>query len=144
MFHRKGPLCIIGLINLVKEVLSVETFEDFLATMGEPDHKDKMETILNWVQGTYPELKTRIAWSQPMFVDHGTFIIGFSHSKNQISMSPEGKAIREHLPYIEEAGLSYTDNIIRIKWADPIPYDLIKMLIDYNIEDKKDYTKFWR
>lgn len=125
-------------------MLIVETFEGFLETMGEPDHKDKMEAILNWVKDAYPGLETRIAWNQPMFVDHGTFIMGFSHSKNHIAMSPEAKAINQHVNYIEEAGLSYTDNIIRIKWEEPIPYDLIKILIDYNIEDKQDDTKFWR
>lgn len=122
----------------------METFEDFLNTMGEPEHKDKMEAILDWVQENYPDLETRIAWSQPMFVDHGTFIMGFSHSKNHIAMSPEGKAIKNHATFIEEMGLSYTDNIIRLKWSDPIPYNLLKILIDYNIEDKQEYTQFWR
>lgn len=125
-------------------MLILETFEEFLETLGQPDHRDKMEAILDWVQENYPNLETRIAWSQPMFVDHGTFIIGFSHSKNHIAMSPEGKAIKKYVTHIEKAGLSYTNNIIRLKWAEPIPYDLIKTLIDYNIEDKQNHTKFWR
>ena len=59
-------------------------------------------------------------------------------------MSPEVKPIQKFKSLIAEANLSHTDNIIRIKWEDPIPYELMRTLIDYNMEDKKDYTKFWR
>jgi len=122
----------------------METFAEYLETMDNPDQKDKMEKILNWVKENYPELDTRIAWNQPMFTDHGTYIIGFSYSKNHISMSPEVKPIKEFQSLIEERTSSHTDNIIRITWEDPIPYELIKTLIDYNIEDKAEHTNFWR
>jgi len=122
----------------------METFAEYLETMDNPDQKDKMEKILNWVKENYPELDTRIAWNQPMFTDHGTYIIGFSYSKNHIAMSPEVKPIKEFQSLIEETTSSHTDNIIRITWEDPIPYELIKTLIDYNIEDKAEHTNFWR
>lgn len=122
----------------------MKTFEEYLDSMGEPEQRDRMEEILNWIKEHYPNLGTRIAWNQPMFTDHGTYIIGFSHSKKHIAMSPEVKPIKKFKASIEETGLSYTDNIIRVKWEDPIPYELIQTLIDYNIEDKIDHTKFWR
>lgn len=122
----------------------METFEDYLCSMGEPDHRDKMEEILNWVKEKYPNLDTRIAWNQPMFTDHGTYIIGFSHSTKHIAVSPEVKPIKKFKHLIEETGLSHTDNIIRVKWEEPIPYDLLETFIDYNIEDKIDHTNFWR
>lgn len=30
---------------------------------------------------TYPQLDTTVKWNQPMFTDHGTFIIAFSFAK---------------------------------------------------------------
>jgi hypothetical protein len=122
----------------------METFEEYLDSIVEPYQRARMKEILNWVKTNYPTLETRIAWNQPMFTDHGTYIIGFSHSKKHISMSPEVKPIKKFRALIEETGLSHTDNIIRIKWEDPIPYDLMETLIDYNIEDKADHSKFWR
>lgn len=122
----------------------METFEEYLDSMGEPAHRNKMEEILTWIKNKYPNLGIRIAWNQPMFTDHGTYIIGFSHSKQHIAMSPEVKPIKEFQSVIEETGLSHTNNIIRIKWEDPIPYQLMQTLIDYNIEDKASYEKFWR
>lgn len=122
----------------------METFNAYLDAMGEPEQRDKMEAILNWIQEKYSQLDTRIAWNQPMFTDHDTYIIGFSHSKNHIAMSPEVKPIKKFKASIEETGLSHTDNIIRIGWNEPIPYDLIETLVDYNIEDKTEHASFWR
>lgn len=122
----------------------MKDFKEYLESIEEISYRDRMEEVLKWISETYPELETRIAWNQPMFTHHGTYIIGFSHSKNHIAMSPETKSIQEFKSAIEDIGLSHTDNIIRIKWEDPTPYELMRRLIDYNIKDKQGYTKFWR
>lgn len=119
-------------------------FKEYLDAIDEADQQDKMNQILTWIQENYPELETRIKWNQPMFLHEGTYIIGFSYSKHHIAVAPETKAIKKFKDYIEETGFSYTDNIIKIRWEDSIPYNLIKELIEYNIEDKKGYEKFWR
>lgn len=33
---------------------------------------------------------------------------------------------------------------MKIKWTEEVNYDLLHRMIDKNIEDKKDTTKFWR
>lgn len=122
----------------------MKEFEEYLESISEVEQRDKMQAILDWVKEEYPNLDTRIAWNQPMFTDHGTYIIGFSYSKNHIAVAPEVKPIQIFADEIKESGLSHTNNIVRIKWEEPIPLDLLKSFINYNIEDKKDYTKFWR
>lgn len=122
----------------------METFEEYLETMDNVDQRMKMETILSWIGEQYPQLVKRIAWNQPMYTHDGTFIIGFSYSKHHIALSPEVKPIEKFIDEIQESGLSHTKNIIRIKWEDEIPYSLMKTLIEYNIEDKAGYEKFWR
>lgn len=122
----------------------MDIFEDYLATIVESEQQEKMKQLLTWIHENYPELETRIAWKQPMFVNQGTYIIGFSYSKEHIAMAPENEAIENFKHIIEETGLTYTKNIIRIRWEETIPYDLIKELIEYNIQDKKGYNKFWR
>lgn len=119
-------------------------FKEYLDAIDDADQQDKMNQILTWIQENYPELETRIKWNQPMFLHEGTYIIGFSYSKHHIAVAPETKAIKKFKDYIEETGFSYTDNIIKIRWEDSIPYNLIEELIEYNIEDKKGYEKFWR
>ncbi|MDD4774756.1 MAG: hypothetical protein PHZ09_14330 [Eubacteriales bacterium] len=45
---------------------------------------------------------------------------------------------------IEEAGYAYTKELFRNKRTDKIDFDLLRRLIAYNIESKKDTTTFWR
>lgn len=119
-------------------------FKEYLDAIDDADQQDKMNQILTWIEESYPELETRIKWNQPMFLHEGTYIIGFSYSKHHIAVAPETKAIKKIKDYIEGTGFSYTDNIIKIRWEDSIPYNLIEESIEYNIEDKKGYEKFWR
>ena len=79
-----------------------------------------------------------------MFSDHGTFIIAFSTSKQHISVAPEAVVLDLFDDEIKEAGYQRTKETFRIKWTDEIDFDLIDKMIEYNIEDKKDMTKFWR
>ena len=54
-----------------------------------------MVDVLVWVGFTYPKLKLRIAWNQPMFAHHGTYIIGFSAaSKHMATASERATVIR--------------------------------------------------
>ena len=32
----------------------------------------------------------------------------------------------------------------RIKWTDEVDYQLLDKMIEYNLEDKKGMTKYWR
>lgn len=103
-----------------------------------------MESILNNMKEKFPQLKEEIKWNQPMFSDHGTFIIGFSVAKGHIAVAPEEVVIRRFEKEIEEAGYSHTQELFRIKWKDEVDFDLLYNMVSYNIEDKKDMTKFWR
>lgn len=122
----------------------MDTFSDYLKSIDNMDHRDKMAEILSWIKETFPELNERIAWNQPMFTNEGTFIIGFSYSKNHIAVSPEVKTMQKFKHTIEETGLIHTENIVRIPWEAPIPYELLESFITFNIEDKQGYTTFWR
>ena len=45
---------------------------------------------------------------------------------------------------IEAAGYTQSKMLFRIKYTDKVNYDLLSEMIEYNIEDKAGYTKFWR
>lgn len=66
----------------------MEVFGEYLNGIGHPDHRERMEEMLGWVAGTFPDLEPVIKWNQPMFTDHGTYIIGFSVAKNHLSVRP--------------------------------------------------------
>jgi hypothetical protein len=122
----------------------METFSDYLAAISDQDHRDRMEEVLLWVRTAFPSLKPVIAWNQPMFTDHGTFIIGFSVSKNHLAAAPERAAILHFSDAIRKAGFSQTKELIRFPWDRPIDYSLLQEIIAFNIVDKAGCDTFWR
>ncbi|GKQ42347.1 intracellular iron chaperone frataxin [Companilactobacillus sp. RD055328] len=120
----------------------MDNFIEYLETIDNPDHAIQITEVLKWVCDTYPQLDTRVAWKQPMFTDHGTFIIGFSVSKNHFSVATE-KAIDEFRDEIHQAGYTTGIKVIRVEFDKDVNYQLLKKLIDWNIENKKDIQTFW-
>lgn len=122
----------------------MNVFADYLQKIEVIDHRNKIEDILNWVKVQYPNLNQEVKWNQPMFTDHGTYIIGFSISKNHISVAPENSCIIHFAEELDKVGYTYTSQLFRIKWDQPVDYDLLSEIIKFNILDKADLKTFWR
>ena len=122
----------------------MEVFLNFLVEIKDSMHRERTEEVLSWIKNKYPQLKTEMKWNQPMFTDHGTFIIGFSVSKKHLAVAPESVAITFVEDAIVEAGYDYTKQLIRIPWSRPVDYRLLEKLIEFNIHDKENCLTFWR
>lgn len=122
----------------------MEVFSDFLAGIDDPLYQERMKSVFIWILKKYPNLNTEIKWNQPMFTDHGTFIVGFSVSKKHLAVAPESVTITHLESEIVKAGYDYTKQIIRIPWDAEVDYPLLEKMIDFNISDKAKCTSFWR
>ena len=122
----------------------MEVFERYLAGIDNPDHQDRTKEVLEWVSREFPNLEPQIKWNTPMFTDHDTYIIGFSTAKQHISISPENAGIAHFADDIAQAGYSATKGLFRIRWNQPVNYELLKKMIEFNIQEKAEYTSFWR
>lgn len=122
----------------------MEVFADFLSKIEHPEHRTRTEEVLFWVMGKFPELEPVIKWNQPMFTDHDTYIIGFSVSKQHLAVAPEQAGINRFTTEIEETGIDYTKELVRMKWSQPVDFSLLDKLITFNIQDKADCQTFWR
>lgn len=122
----------------------METFEEFIAQIEDPEYRERTEEVLAWVTQKYPNLGRKIGWNQPMFTDHGTFIIGFSVTKKHLAVSPERAGIIRFSDEILKAGLEHSNNLMRFPWNKPIDYQLLQNMIDFNIAQKSNSTVFWR
>ena len=128
----------------IEEGFRMNTHKEFIDQIDEPDKRGRVRMILDHIKERYPQLKEEIKWNQPMFSDHGTYIIGFSISKGHISLSPEAHTLDIFDEEIKKSGYERTKMTMKIKWKEKVDLDLIDRMIDYNIEDKKDMTRFWR
>ena len=121
-----------------------ETVDQFLADIEEPDHRAKVAGLLDWVATTWPHLEQVMKWNQPMFLDHGTYIIGFSVFPKNIAVGPEAELMDRMRDDIEAAGYSTTKQLFRIGWDQPIDEALLTRIIDTQIDEKAGVTGLWR
>ena len=122
----------------------MDTFADYLASMDNPQHRARMHDVLAWVRAQFPQLAPRIAWKQPMFTDHGTFIIGFSVARHHMAVAPELAAIAHFSEDIERAGYQHTKLLLRMPWDHPVDFSLLEKIIRFNMADKAACSTFWR
>ena len=119
-------------------------FNEYLSKIDNLENRTKLEGVLEWIIHKYPHLVPKIAWNQPMFTDHNTYIIGFSVSKEHLAIGPEIATINQFSDEIHLAGYDHSMMLMRIKWDKSVNYTLLERMIDYNILEKKDTTTFWR
>jgi uncharacterized protein YdhG (YjbR/CyaY superfamily) len=122
----------------------MEVFAEYLAHIDNPQHRARTEEVLTWVTMKFPNLTPKIAWNQPMFTDHGTFIIGFSVAKHHLAVAPERAGINHFSDDIVQAGYDHSKELVRIRWDSQVDFSLLEKMIEFNILDKADCSTFWR
>jgi uncharacterized protein len=123
---------------------NMEVFAEYLAHIDNPQHRARTEEVLTWVTKKFPNLEPQIKWNKPTFTDHGTYIIMFATAKNHLSILPEEKTMVHFADEIAQAGYSASSRLFRIQWTEPVNYELLERIIDFNIKDKAENSNFWR
>ncbi len=124
--------------------MAIKTLDEYLATIPNDDNRARMVDVLDWVSHNFPELELRIAWNQPMFTHHGTYIIGFSAASKHMAIAPERATMIRFEPVMRERGTDFGTMLARQPWNKPIDYELLDAFIQHQLEEKQDITSFWR
>ncbi|MBD3948207.1 DUF1801 domain-containing protein [Tuanshanicoccus lijuaniae] len=118
--------------------------QTFISELENSVQAQQLQQIYEMIQAEFPQLEYAVKWNQPMFLDHGTYIIGFSVSKHFVNVAPEIATMEHFSTEIKEKQYATTKNFLKIGVKDKVDLELIKRMIAFNIEEKKDYQKFWR
>ena len=124
--------------------MAISTLDEYLETIPNDDNRARMVDVLVWVGLTYPELELRIAWNQPMFTHHGTYIIGFSAASKHMAMAPERATMIRFEPVMRERGTDFGTMFAHQPWNKPFDYELLDAFIQLQLAEKQDITSFWR
>ena len=124
--------------------MAIKTLDEYLETIPNDDNRARMVDVLVWVGLTYPELELRIAWNQPMFTHHGTYIVGFSAASKHMAMAPERATMIRFEPVMRERGTDFCTMFARQPWNKPFDYELLDAFIQLQLAEKQDITSFWR
>lgn len=122
----------------------MEDFLEFIEHINNGQQRARTQEVLEWVKSQFQNLEARIAWNQPMFTEHGTFIIGFSVSSKHLAVSPERAGMVRFTNEITKAGYSQSKMLFRIRWEEPVNYILLDQIIRFNCIDKAECKTFWR
>lgn len=124
--------------------MAISTLDEYLETIPNDDNRARMVDVLVWVGLTYPELELHIAWNQPMFTHHGTYIIGFSAASKHMAMAPERATMIRFEQAMRERGTDFGTMLARQPWNKPFDYELLDAFIQHQLTDKRNVTSFWR
>ena len=124
--------------------MTIKTLDEYLETIPNDDNHAQMVDVLVWVGLSYPELELRIAWNQPMFTHHGTYIIGFSAASKHMAMAPELATMIRFEPVMRERGTDFGTMFARQPWNKHFDYELLDAFIQHQLAEKQDITSFWR
>ena len=102
-----------------------------------------MTNIRNFTGQHYPELELRIAWNQPMFTYHGTYIIGFSAASKHMAMAPERATLIHFEPVMRERSTDFGKMFAPQPWNKLFDYELLDAFIQHQLAEKHDITSFW-
>lgn len=119
-------------------------FESYLQTIHNVENREKLLVVINWIKKEFKDLSLEIKWNQPMFIKDGTHILSLSVSKEHFSVAPEFKGMEVFRDKIANAGYSQSKMLFRIKFSEEVNYQLLREIINFNIEDKKGLNTFWR
>lgn len=123
--------------------MAIKTLDEYLETIPNDRNRARMVDVVVWVGLTYPELELRIAWNQPMFTYHGTYVIGFSAVSKHMAMAPERATMIRFEPVMRERGTDFGTMLARQPWTKPFDYELLDAFIQHQLAEKQDITSFW-
>lgn len=119
------------------------SFETIIEKINNEDHRAKYLSVIDWIKEEYPELLLAIKWSQPCFEKDGAFIISVTPFKAHMAVNLEKAGMKQFADTLDETDYSQTAMTFRIKWDQVVNYDLLKEMIDYQLEAKRDATTYW-
>ncbi len=122
----------------------MEAFDEWMDRIADPGRRARMDEIRDFLASRFPSLKIEIKWNQPMYTDHGTFIVSFAASKGHLSVAPERACLDRFEAEIARAGFSRTKEYWQIPWKSPVDWTLLEKMIEFNIADKAACGTFWR
>lgn len=114
----------------------------FLLSVLTTDNRERMVEVLDCVAQHYPELELWIAWNQPMFTHHGTYIIGFSAASKHMAMAPERATMIRFEQVMREYGTDFGTMLARQPWTKPFDYELLDAFVQDQLTEKQGTTSF--
>jgi uncharacterized protein YdhG (YjbR/CyaY superfamily) len=107
-------------------------FEQYLQTQPTEYHS-WIEAIHDFINLNYPECTFSLSYQIPTYHLDKKFMIHFTVYKNHIGLYPGPKTLLKHHNLL--SGYRSSKGAIQVPKAEPLPFELIQILIESNLKD---------
>src|SRR5699024_355520 len=94
----------------------MDTLQQYLATVPDEKHREAMESLIEWVANSFPELRLEIKWNQPMMIRNDTFILAFSCGGDYVSIAAWNTVLYKFLYRLKESRYGHHKKEFQIPW----------------------------
>lgn len=106
-------------------------------------NRQKVENLYNQLVGLDPDLNILYAWNNPMIKYKESFNCGITVAKAHFTIAFDSVALEFFKERILEAGYGLNLKTFKIKYNQEIDFDLLREMVLFSIELRKDAKGFW-
>ena len=122
----------------MEEKKKISTIDEYISNYS-PELQKVLEELRKFIKSCVPEAKEKISWDMPTFVLHGFNLVHFAVNKGYIGFYPADTGVSafkdELVDYVTTKGS------IHFPLNKPMPYDLIKKIVEYRALENKKYEE---
>lgn len=113
------------------------TIDEYIASCP-AEYRERLEELRQVIKAEIPEATETISWSMPSFRYHG-IVAQFMLHKNHIGFYPFPSGIELFLQ--ESSHYKTGKGSIQFPLYEPIPYDLVRKVIQFRVEENRNKAK---
>ena len=117
---------------------SPKTIDEYLAGVGDPDHRKALEKLRQQIKAAAPKAEECISYQVPTFRQNG-MLVSFGDAAKHCAFYPGAKPIETHQAELEDFDLS--KGTIRFQPHKPLPATLVRTIVKERIADNERKAK---
>lgn len=102
------------------------------------DIRERMEKMRKLILSCSSDITEKISWAMPTFVLNGN-LVHFSGEKRHIGFHPTPSAMEAFAERL--SGYKYSKGTIQFPYDKPIPYDLVREIVMFRVQEQIDKRK---
>ena len=122
----------------MEEKKKIATIDEYIENYS-PDLQVILQSLRKFIKECAPEATERISWDMPTFHLHGFNLVHFAVNKGYIGLYPSDTGVSAFKDELTE--YKTTKGSIHLPLNKPMPYDLIKKIVEYRAIENKKYAE---
>lgn len=120
------------------EKKKIATIDEYISNYS-PELQERLQNLRKFIRECAPEATEKISWDMPTFQIYGFNLVHFAVNKGYIGFYPADTGVSAFKD--ELTGYVTTKGSIHLPLNKPMPYELIKRIVEYRVLENKKYAE---